>query len=173
MNSEVECDTYGRVIHMEAWELRQAPEKYNTSGPPWVMACTCPLPPVNSYLLGMTGTCKSSFHVPVFILLHGRKIMQFRGKLVLSIVFQEKIWVWCRLSLLYMSVFISFSFYLSIFPYCELESNLPCTADFPMTLQQLMTYLSFLTAVGFVGYSKLRHFSANDPNLCVFFQSYP
>lgn len=71
--------------------------------------------------------------------------------------------MWCRLFL------FSFSFFLSIFLYCEFDPILPHTVDFQMTLKQLMTYLSFLTAVSFVGYPKLRHFGANDPNLCVFF----
>lgn len=65
--------------------------------------------------------------------------------------------------------FFSFSFYLSGFLCYEFDPVLAHTVDFLMTLKQFMTYLSFLKAMSFVGYPKLRHFSANDPNLRVFF----
>lgn len=58
-----------------------------------------------------------------------------------------------------------FLFSLSFFLCCEFDPILPHVVNFLMTLKQLMAYLSFLTAVSFVGYPKLRHFSASDPNL--------
>lgn len=70
--------------------------------------------------------------------------------------------------------FVHLSFYfLSAFTWvvfcCEFDHILAHVVDSLMTLKQFMTYLSGLEAMSFIGYPKLRHFSANDPNQSVFF----